>query len=109
MHQTLLDVALLGSTVAFAHVASKRAGDDEVLVAASTATTTRLAQGQFQGMNADMVNWIGALGADYGIIAVAEDSPIKNFEGLLNSLKKDPNAISFAGRSSKGDGIISRF
>ncbi|MCG7601524.1 tripartite tricarboxylate transporter substrate binding protein [Halomonas sp. McH1-25] len=88
--------------VAFAHVISKRAGDEELLVAASTATTTRLAQGQFRGMNADMVNWIGALGADYGIIAVADDSAIENFEDLLGTLKEKPNSVSFAGGSSKG-------
>ncbi|MDW5377235.1 tripartite tricarboxylate transporter substrate-binding protein [Halomonas sp. HP20-15] len=88
--------------VAFAHVISKRAGDEELLVAASTATTTRLAQGQFRGMNADMVNWIGALGADYGIIAVADDSAIENFGDLLSTLKEEPNSVSFAGGSSKG-------
>nr|WP_300311525.1 tripartite tricarboxylate transporter substrate binding protein [Halomonas sp.] len=88
--------------VAFAHVVSKRAGDEKVLVAASTATTTRLAQGQFPGMNADMVNWIGALGADYGIIAVAKDSPIKNLDDLLQALKDQPGSVTFAGGSSKG-------
>lgn len=88
--------------VAFAHVVSKRAGDEELLVAASTATTTRLAQGRFRGLNADMVNWIGALGADYGIVAVAGDSPIKNLDDLLSALKKKPGSVSFAGGSSKG-------
>ena len=88
--------------VAFAHVVSKRAGDEDVIVAASTATTTRLAQGQFPGMNADMVNWIGALGADYGIIAVGKDSPIKSLDDLLQALKEQPSSVTFAGGSSKG-------
>ncbi|OBX36799.1 hypothetical protein A8U91_01146 [Halomonas elongata] len=57
-----INMAGAGGGVAYAHTVSKRAGDDQLLVAASTATTTRLAQGQFPGMNADMVNWIGALG-----------------------------------------------
>src|SRR5690554_6833677 len=69
-----INMAGAGGGVAYAHVVSKRAGDEQLLVAASTATTTRLAQGQFPGMNADMVNWIGALGADYGVIAVSADS-----------------------------------
>ncbi len=59
-----------GGGVAFAHTVSKRAKDDGLIVAASTATTTRLAQGQFPGMNSDQVKWVGTLGADYGVEAV---------------------------------------
>jgi putative tricarboxylic transport membrane protein len=81
---------------------SKRAGDDHLLVAASTATTTRLSQGQFPGLSADMVNWIGALGADYGIIAVAADSEIDDLNELMDSLKEDPRSVKFAGGSAKG-------
>lgn len=88
--------------VAYAHVVSKREGDDQLLVAASTATTTRLAQGQFQGLDAEMVNWIGALGADYGIIAVADDAPYQSLQDVVDALQNDPQAVTFAGGSSKG-------
>lgn len=88
--------------VAFAHTVSKRAGDENLIVAASTATTTRLAQDNFQGLNADMVNWIGALGADYGVIAVADDSEYQNLNELLDALKGNPRSLTFAGGSSKG-------
>lgn len=97
-----INMAGAGGGVAFAHTVSKRAGEEQVLVAASTATTTRLAQGQFPGVNADMVNWIGALGADYGIIAVSKDSPYQDLPSLMAALKEDPRSVKFAGGSAKG-------
>lgn len=97
-----INMAGAGGGVAFAHTVSKRAGDDHLLVAASTATTTRLAQGQFPGLSADMVNWIGALGADYGIIAVAADSEIDDLNEMMEALKEDPRSVKFAGGSAKG-------
>ncbi|MGO2131486.1 MAG: Bug family tripartite tricarboxylate transporter substrate binding protein [Halomonas sp.] len=97
-----VNMAGAGGGVAFAHTVSKRAGDDQLLVAASTATTTRLAQGQFPGMDADMVNWVGALGADYGVIAVASDSEYQDLPSLMEALKNDPRSVKFAGGSAKG-------
>ncbi len=91
-----------GGGVAYAHTVSKRAGDSALLVAASTATTTRLAQGQFVGMSADQVEWVGALGADYGVIAVKADSPYKTLPELMEALKKDPQAVKFGGGSAAG-------
>lgn len=97
-----INMAGAGGGVAYAHTVSKRAGDEQLLVAASTATTTRLAQGQFQGLDADMVNWIGALGADYGVIAVSKDSKYQDLPALMNALKEDPRSVKFAGGSAKG-------
>ncbi|NIC05984.1 Bug family tripartite tricarboxylate transporter substrate binding protein [Billgrantia bachuensis] len=97
-----VNMAGAGGGVAFAHTVSKRAGDEQLLVAASTATTTRLAQGQFPGMTADMVNWIGALGADYGVIAVAADSEYDDLPELMDALKEDTRSVKFAGGSAKG-------
>ena len=59
-----------GGGVAFAQVVTKRNGDNDLIVAASSATATRLAQGAFPGNTMDQVRWVGAVGADYGIIAV---------------------------------------
>lgn len=97
-----VNMAGAGGGVAYAHTISKRAGEDQLLVAASTATTTRLAQGQFQGLDADMVNWIGALGADYGIIAVSKDSEYQDLPSLFEALQEDPRSVKFAGGSAKG-------
>ncbi len=97
-----VNMAGAGGGVAYAHVVSKRKDDNSLFVAASTATTTRLAQGQFAGMNADMVKWVGALGADYGIIAVNKDSQLDSLNALFDALKKDPSSVKFAGASSAG-------
>lgn len=97
-----VNMAGAGGGVAYAHTVSKRAEDSKLLVAASTATTTRLAQKQFPGMTADMVTWIGALGADYGIIAVGKDSRYQNLNELLAAVKENPKSVKFAGGSARG-------
>ncbi|MEX0624367.1 Bug family tripartite tricarboxylate transporter substrate binding protein [Saccharospirillum sp.] len=96
------NMAGAGGGVAFAHTVSKRNDDSKLLVAASTATTTRLAQQQFPGMNAGMVKWVGALGADYGIIAVSQDSDYQNLNDLMDAVKENPRNVKFAGGSANG-------
>ncbi|WP_166268978.1 Bug family tripartite tricarboxylate transporter substrate binding protein [Marinobacter caseinilyticus] len=96
------NMAGAGGGVAYAHTISKRSEDDKLLVAASTATTTRLAQQQFPGMDAGMVTWVGALGADYGVIAVGKDSQYQDLKQLLSALKKDPRSVKFSGGSARG-------
>ncbi|MEL0613587.1 MULTISPECIES: Bug family tripartite tricarboxylate transporter substrate binding protein [Marinomonas] len=91
-----------GGGVAFAHTVSKRDSDDSLIVAASTATTTRLAQGQYPGMHTDQVRWVGTLGADYGVIAVGKNSKYTTLTQMMNALKKDPSAVKFAGGSASG-------
>lgn len=97
-----VNMAGAGGGVAFAHTVSKRAEDDKLIVAASTATTTRLAQKQFPGLDADMVNWVGALGADYGVIAVGSNSKYQNLNQLLDAVKANPKSVKFAGGSARG-------
>lgn len=91
-----------GGGVAFAEVVNKRNDSNDLLVAASTATATRLAQGAYPGNTQDQVRWVGAVGADYGIIAVAKDSPINTLPELMEQLKSDPSSISIAGGSAVG-------
>ncbi|WP_176086476.1 tripartite tricarboxylate transporter substrate-binding protein [Martelella sp. HB161492] len=88
--------------VAFAEVVGKRDTDDNLLVAASSATATRLAQGAFPGYSADQVRWVGSVGADYGIIAVAKDSPINTLPELMDKIKSDPKSVAVAGGSAVG-------
>ncbi|MGM8851878.1 Bug family tripartite tricarboxylate transporter substrate binding protein [Salinicola halophyticus] len=97
-----INMAGAGGGVAYAHTVSKRSGDEDLLVAASTSTATRLAQNQFPGMDASMVNWLGTIGADYGVIAVAKDSPYQNLDDLMKAMKEDPRAVKFAGGSANG-------
>ena len=91
-----------GGGVAYSHVVTKRNEDPNLIVAASTATATRLAQNQFAGLTADQVRFVGALGADYGVIVVAKDSPHQDLKSLVEAVKADPTSISFAGGSAAG-------
>lgn len=91
-----------GGGVAYAEVVNKRNDSDDVIVAASTATSTRLAQGAYPGNTMDQVRWLGSVGADYGVIGVAKDSPIKDLKELMEKVKADPTSVSFAGGSAVG-------
>ncbi len=91
-----------GGGVAYAEVVTKRNSENDLIVAASSATTTRLAQGAYPGNTMDQVRWIGSVGADYGVIGVAADSPINTLPELMEQVKADPRAIAFAGGSAVG-------
>ena len=91
-----------GGGVAYAEVVNKRNAENNLIVAASSATSTRLAQGAFPGNNMNQVRWLASVGADYGIIAVAKDSPIKTLPELIAKMKAEPKSISFAGGSAVG-------
>ncbi|GAB2796917.1 tripartite tricarboxylate transporter substrate binding protein [Halomonas shantousis] len=83
--------------VAFSHVLAKQQGNEDMIVAASTATTTRLAQRRYAQGRPDQVRWAAALGADYGIIAVPSDSRFQDLSSLLDALRDDPRSVNFAG------------
>ncbi len=91
-----------GGGVAFASVVNKRADDNDLVVAASSSTATRLAQGAYPGNTMDQVRWLGSVGADYGIIAVAKDSEIQDLPALMEQIKADPTSVSVAGGSAVG-------
>ncbi|MEM9223924.1 MAG: tripartite tricarboxylate transporter substrate-binding protein [Pseudomonadota bacterium] len=91
-----------GGGAAFAEVVNKRSDDNELFVAASTATVTRLARGAYPGNTMDQVRWLGAVGADYGIIAVSADSEIDSLPALMDAIKKDARSISIAGGTAVG-------
>ncbi|WP_417410497.1 Bug family tripartite tricarboxylate transporter substrate binding protein [Hoeflea sp.] len=91
-----------GGGVAFAEVVNKRNDANNLIVAASSATSTRLAQGAYPGNTMDQVRWVGAVGADYGIVAVAKDSAINTLPELLEMIKTDPSSVSIAGGSAVG-------
>jgi putative tricarboxylic transport membrane protein len=91
-----------GGGVAYTHVVTKRNDDPNLIVAASVATTTRLAQDQFAGMTADQVRFIGSIGADYGVIAVKADAPYQNLQDLVDAVQANPGSVTFAGGSAAG-------
>ncbi|MEI4472692.1 Bug family tripartite tricarboxylate transporter substrate binding protein [Frigidibacter sp. MR17.24] len=112
--KVLQDQKLIGSTmqvvnlagggggVAFAEVVNKRKDSNDLIVAASSSTSTRLAQNAYPGNTMDQVRWVGSIGADYGVIAVAKDSPINTLPELMEKMKSDPTSISIGGGSAVG-------
>lgn len=91
-----------GGGVAFAEVVNKRGEDNNLIVAASSSTSTRLAQNAYPGNTMDQVRWVASVGADYGVIAVAKNSPINTLPELLDKVKADPTSVAFAGGSAVG-------
>jgi putative tricarboxylic transport membrane protein len=96
------NMAGAGGGVAYAHVVSERNNDADLIVAASSATTTRLAQNAFGGATADQVRFVGSIGADPGVIVVAKDSPYQSLNDLVEAIKADPGSVAFAGGSAAG-------
>lgn len=91
-----------GGGLAYGHVVNERANDADLIVAASSATATRLAQNAYAGMTADQVRFVGAIGADPGVIVVAKDSEFQDLGQLLDAIKKEPGSVAFAGGSAVG-------
>lgn len=91
-----------GGGVAFAEVVNKRNDSNDLLIAASSATSTRLAQNAFPGNTMDQVRWVASIGADYGMIAVSKSSPVNTLPELLAMVKADPTSVAFAGGSAVG-------
>ncbi len=96
------NMAGAGGGIAFNYVVAERNNDEDLVVAASSATTTRLAQNAYAGMTADQVRFVGAVGADPGIIMVGAKSPFKSLNDLVEAIKKDPQSVAFAGGSIAG-------
>lgn len=91
-----------GGGVAYGYVVSKRNEDPNLIIAASSATTSRLAVNQFAGLTAEQVRWAASLGADFGVIAVNKDSPHKTLKDLIAAMKADPLKVPFGGGSAVG-------
>ena len=91
-----------GGGLAFNYVVTERNDDPDLIVAASSATTTRLAQNAYAGRTAADVRFVGAIGIDPGVIAVAADSPFKTLKDLVDAALADPGSVSFAGGSAVG-------
>ncbi|MCP3972095.1 MAG: tripartite tricarboxylate transporter substrate binding protein [Rhodobacteraceae bacterium] len=91
-----------GGGLAYSHVVNERNDDADLIVAASSATATRLAQNAYAGMTADQVRFVGAIGIDPGVIAVAADSPYMSLKDLVDAALADPGSVAFGGGSAVG-------
>lgn len=89
-----------GGGVAYARTVAQRSTDPNLLVAASPSTILRLAQGQYGSLEADDVRWVGAVGAEYGVLAVAADAPWHTVDDLIDAWRNDPTSIVVSGGSA---------
>ncbi len=98
----ITNIAGAGGGLAYSTVVNERNDDPDLIIAASSATTTRLAQNAFGGATADQVRFVGAIGADPGVIVVAADSEYQSLNELVDAILADPSSVAFAGGSAVG-------
>lgn len=88
--------------VVYNHVIGTRPGDAGLIVAVSGGSALLLAQGKFGKYDENAVRWVGAAGADYGVLAVSADSPIKSLKQLIEAYGKTPNDFPIGGGGAVG-------
>lgn len=91
-----------GGGVAFTYTVGQQPDNNDLLVAASGGTTLLLAGGELPDVSASDVRWLAALGADFPVIAVREDSEWGDLDAFLTALKEDPRSVILGGGSSVG-------
>lgn len=89
-----------GGGVAFARTVAQRGDDPNLFVAASPSTVLRLAQRQYGSLAEDDVRWAGAIGAEYGVLAVAADAPWLTLGDLVRTLREEPGSVIVSGGSA---------
>lgn len=88
--------------VAYNHVVGKRANDGNLVTAASSGSALLLAQKKFGQYDESAVRWLGALGADYGVLVVAANSPYKSLKDLAEAFKASPGQFPVGGGGAVG-------
>lgn len=88
--------------VAYNHVIGKRGKDGNLITAASSGSALLIAQGKFGQYDEKAVRWVGALGADYGVLVVAANSPYKTLGELIEAYKASPTDFPIAGGGAVG-------
>ena len=88
--------------VAWSSVLSQRRAEPDTLVAFSGGSLLNLAQGKYGKVSAADVRWVAAVGTDYGMVAVREDSPYKNLRDLLDAIKRNPAGVTIGAGGTVG-------
>jgi putative tricarboxylic transport membrane protein len=91
----------VGAT-AYNHVIGSRNNDPNLIVAASSGSALLIAQGKFGKYDENAVRWLGAIGADYGVLAVSADSPIQDLKQLIDAYKANPADFPVGGGGAVG-------
>jgi putative tricarboxylic transport membrane protein len=79
--------------VAWHTLVSQRRAEPDTLVAFSGGSLLNLAEGKFGKATVDDVRWVAALGVDYGMVAVRDDSPWHSLGELMDAIKRDPQQV----------------
>jgi putative tricarboxylic transport membrane protein len=88
--------------VAYNAIIAQRPAEPNTIVAFSGGSLLNIAQGKFGRYNENEVRWLAAIGADYGAIMVAENSPFKSLKDLMAAVKADPTKIVFGAGGTVG-------
>ncbi|THU00676.1 tripartite tricarboxylate transporter substrate binding protein [Lampropedia puyangensis] len=88
--------------VAYNNIVAQRPSEGGSIVAFSGGSLLNLAQGKFGRYTVDDVRWLAAVGADYGVAVVREDSPFQSLPELMNALKEDPTKVVFGAGGTVG-------
>lgn len=88
--------------VAYNTIVTQRPGEGGTIVAYSGGSLLNLAQGKFGKYNVNEVRWLAAIGADFGVIVVRNDSPFKDLKSVMTALQKDPTKVVFGAGGSVG-------
>ncbi|HEY9573684.1 MAG TPA: tripartite tricarboxylate transporter substrate binding protein [Pusillimonas sp.] len=79
--------------VAYNHAVAQTPDDGSSIIAFSGGSLLNLAQGKFGKYNVNDVRWLAAVGSDFGVAVVRDDSPYKNLKELMAAFKADPSKI----------------
>jgi len=88
--------------VAYNNIVAQRPAEAGSVVAFSGGSLLNLAQGKFGRYNENDVRWLAAVGTDYGVAVVRDDSPHKDLQSLMKAFKDDPTKIVLGAGGSVG-------
>ncbi len=88
--------------VAYNHVIGVRNNDPQLIVATSSGSALNIATQKFGHYDVNSVRWLGAVAADFGVIAVRRDAPWNSLNDLVNAFRQPPCSINIGGSGSIG-------
>ncbi|MCB1756990.1 MAG: tripartite tricarboxylate transporter substrate binding protein, partial [Gammaproteobacteria bacterium] len=88
--------------VAYNAIVAQRPDEGGTIVAFSGGSLLNLAQKKFGKYGVNDVRWLAAVGADFGMLAVRDDSPFQSLTELVDALKKDPTSVIFGAGGTIG-------
>ncbi|MBI3155942.1 MAG: tripartite tricarboxylate transporter substrate binding protein [Burkholderiales bacterium] len=88
--------------VAYNAIVAQRPGEPNTIVAFSGGSLLNLAQGKFGRYHENDVRWLAGVGADYGAIVVAANSPLQTMADVVAAIKADPTKVVFGAGGTVG-------